>query len=93
MGFRIEIRRVQVVERWVRAIDDEAALAKVRSDAAEPWGQWRMGAKAARSGWRGWRVVERPSGWLLATRSDDDDERHEQSDGHQEHNQDDEKFG
>ncbi len=44
MRFRIEIRRVQTVERWVRAPDEESALAKIRADAEDPWGlfgSWR----------------------------------------------------
>lgn len=38
MRFRIEVRRVQTVERWVRAPDEETALAKIRADATDPWG-------------------------------------------------------
>jgi excisionase family DNA binding protein len=38
MRVRVEVRRVQVVEKWVRAADESAALAKVRAEAAEPWG-------------------------------------------------------
>lgn len=38
MRVRVEVRRVQVIEKWVRAADEAAALAKVRAEAAEPWG-------------------------------------------------------
>jgi excisionase family DNA binding protein len=38
MKYKVEGRRVQMMERWVRATDEAAALAKVRDEVSTPWG-------------------------------------------------------
>lgn len=43
MRYKVEVRRVQTMERWVRASDEVAALNKVRDEVSTPWGgfaQW-----------------------------------------------------
>jgi len=44
MQYKFRITRVEQAERWIRATDEEAAIAKLRAELAQPYGlfgEWR----------------------------------------------------
>lgn len=47
MRFKVEVRRIQTIEKWVRAADEESALDRVRNEASAPYGLWG-----------GWKTVD-----------------------------------
>jgi hypothetical protein len=51
MRFKVEVTKIEVMERWVRASDEEEAAHKIQEELQRPWafaGQWETRATEVR---------------------------------------------